>query len=313
MTIHRKKILLAVDGSNQSMDVVRYAGQIFSGQRVDIHLFHVLSPLPELFYDLGIEPALHQSVLNIQVWESALQDAIHAFIKKAIEVLVASRIPQEAVSTKIQERKKGIARDLLRECRQGYDAVMLGRTGLGAFRGLILGSVTNKLLEKSTDFPICVVGESPDPGKWVYAMDDSTGALKAVETVSTLLGASSHEILLLHVLRDLYIFQPPPQDLFTPDSETHWMEAARHKMAPAFEKAACLLTAAGFDLKQIQTKILKGMHSRAAAIVHEADRGGCGTIVVGRRGISRVHEFLMGRVGSKLIQLAKRQAIWVVG
>jgi nucleotide-binding universal stress UspA family protein len=33
---------------------------------------------------------------------------------------------------------------------------------------------------------------------------------------------------------------------------------------------------------------------------------------VGRRGLSRVRDFLIGRVSNKLIQLAKNQAVWVV-
>jgi hypothetical protein len=35
-------------------------------------------------------------------------------------------------------------------------------------------------------------------------------------------------------------------------------------------------------------------------------------IVVGRRGLSRVEEFFMGRVSDKVLQLAKEMAVWVV-
>jgi hypothetical protein len=46
--------------------------------------------------------------------------------------------------------------------------------------------------------------------------------------------------------------------------------------------------------------------------MEEATKGGYGTIVVGRRGVSKVYEFLMGRVSNKVIQMAKDQAVWVV-
>jgi hypothetical protein len=59
-------------------------------------------------------------------------------------------------------------------------------------------------------------------------------------------------------------------------------------------------------------KIITGVASRAAAIYEEALRGGYGTIVAGRKGISRVEEFNMGRVTSKLLQLAKGLAVWIV-
>ena len=47
-------------------------------------------------------------------------------------------------------------------------------------------------------------------------------------------------------------------------------------------------------------------------LLDEAAKGGYGTIVLGRRGISRTEQFLMGRVSNKVIQLAKEMAVWVV-
>jgi nucleotide-binding universal stress UspA family protein len=46
--------------------------------------------------------------------------------------------------------------------------------------------------------------------------------------------------------------------------------------------------------------------------VEEARNSSCGTIVMGRRGLSRVEEFFMGRVSKKVLQLAKWNAVWVV-
>ena len=67
-----------------------------------------------------------------------------------------------------------------------------------------------------------------------------------------------------------------------------------------------------FELNPITTKIITGAHSRAGAIFEEAKKGNYGTIVVGRRGLSKVREFFMGRVSDKLIHLAKNQAVRVV-
>ena len=68
----------------------------------------------------------------------------------------------------------------------------------------------------------------------------------------------------------------------------------------------------GFKDDDISTKTVTGALSRAGAIVHEAKQGGYGTIVVGRRGLSKVQEFFMGRVCNKVIQLAKEHTVWVV-
>ncbi len=58
--------------------------------------------------------------------------------------------------------------------------------------------------------------------------------------------------------------------------------------------------------------MITGVSSRAGAIVEEAKRGGCGTIVMGRRGLSKVEEFFMGRVSNKVINLARDMAVWLV-
>ena len=54
------------------------------------------------------------------------------------------------------------------------------------------------------------------------------------------------------------------------------------------------------------------LRTKSDAIVKEANEGGYGTIVVGRRGLSRVREFFIGRVSMKVIQLARKHAVWVV-
>ena len=62
----------------------------------------------------------------------------------------------------------------------------------------------------------------------------------------------------------------------------------------------------------MKTKLITGVASRAGAIVEEAKKGSYGTIVVGRRGLSKVEEFFMGRVSNKVIHLAKEMAVWVI-
>ena len=56
MSSNRKKILLAVDGSNQSLEAVRYVSENFSPQEIKVVLLHVLSKKPEVFYDLEKVP-----------------------------------------------------------------------------------------------------------------------------------------------------------------------------------------------------------------------------------------------------------------
>jgi nucleotide-binding universal stress UspA family protein len=72
------------------------------------------------------------------------------------------------------------------------------------------------------------------------------------------------------------------------------------------------LKEAGFTSDQINTKLVSGVPSRAEAIVKEAREGDYGTIVLGRRGLSKVQEFLLGRVSNKVIHIIRRRALWIV-
>jgi nucleotide-binding universal stress UspA family protein len=43
-----------------------------------------------------------------------------------------------------------------------------------------------------------------------------------------------------------------------------------------------------------------------------ADQGGFDTIVMGRRGLSRVEQFFAGRVSTKVLQLGRTYNVWIV-
>jgi nucleotide-binding universal stress UspA family protein len=58
--------------------------------------------------------------------------------------------------------------------------------------------------------------------------------------------------------------------------------------------------------------LVAGASSRAGAIAAEARQNGYGTIVMGRRGHSRVRDFFIGRVTNKVIHVARDRTVWIV-
>jgi len=67
---NNKKILLALDGSEQAMDIVRYAGSIFSPDHNELVLFHVEVDIPESFRDMGNGPDFNFQTQKIRAWMS---------------------------------------------------------------------------------------------------------------------------------------------------------------------------------------------------------------------------------------------------
>lgn len=297
MVKYRRKILLAVDGSDQAFEAVRYVSRLFPPNRMEVVLFHVMTKVPESFWDIEKEPAYRQEAATTRAWELQQKKEIQEFMEKARGLFLEQNVPEDAVSVKIQERRVGIARDIMYESQNNYHGVVVGRWGMSMLKDFLCGSIVNKLIGHLINVPLCVVGGTPKIGKILVAMDASEGAMKAIDYVNTMVDSLHWEVTLFHAVRDFHSEQ---------------LHQAEKSMEYVFEEAFGHLEKAGFNSNQITTRMITGVPSRAGAIVVEALKEGYGTIVVGRRGLSHVEEFSMGRVSSKVIQMAREMAVWVV-
>jgi nucleotide-binding universal stress UspA family protein len=214
----------------------------------------------------------------------------------------------------------GIARDIIIEAKKGYDAVVMGRRGMSPVKDLLFGSTANKLVSRLLDVPVWVIGGSPSTDKLLVAVDRSEGAQRALNYVERFLtrDGTCCECLLFHVLRGSHTFVRDDGGLMVPKGEEDWQERAKLELEKAEEEMKTFFNETiqqwsrnGIDTSRVSSMISWG-ESRAGNIVDQAARAGYGTIVVGRRGMSKVEEFFMGRVSNKVLQLAKEMAVWVV-
>lgn len=297
MVKDRKRILLAVDGSEQAFEAVRYVNRLLPPNRMEVVLFHVMTRVPESFWDMEKEPTLRQKLGDTGAWESQQKKEIQEFMEKARCLFLDQNIPEDAVSIKIRERKVGIARDIIHESQKDYDGVVVGRWGMSMLKDFLWGSIANKLIGRLINIPLCVVGGTSQIGKILMAIDASEGAMRALDYIGAMVDTSHWEVTLFHAIREF---------------DTEELHRAEKSMASVFETASRHLEEAGFNRNQIDLKTVTGVHSRAAVIITEALKGGYGTIVVGRRGLTNVEEFIMGRVSNKVIHMAREMAVWVV-
>jgi nucleotide-binding universal stress UspA family protein len=318
--LHRKKVLVAVDGSEQAFEAVRYVSRVFPPDRVEIVLFHILIKIPESFWDLDSKPAYNYRLIDIKKWEIEQEKTTHASMEHARRILLDRGIPEEAVTVNIQPRKTGIAMDIVEESRKGYDAVVVGRTGLSELKDIVLGSIAVKLIEKLAHVPLWVVGGAPEPGKLLLCLDNSDGARRAVDHVAEVIGdCREMDLTLFHAVRRPGIFRQIFGKAAQGNDEKEWLDSAAKEfeevekaLEPAFEDAKSRLMTAGCAPRRIHRKIVCDVGSRAGAIVEEAMTNGHDTIVLGRRGLSKMQEFFMGRVSNKVLHLAKEKAVWIV-
>ncbi len=308
----KKKVLMAIDGSDQSFEAVRYASKILSPNETEIVLFTVVSKIPELIWDMSIDPAFHDKVSSALAWEVRQKNMAEQYLEKVRCILLAGKFPNDAITLTIHQKNKGIARDIATESKDGYDAVVVGRTGLSKFKDIVIGSIAYKLMEKLVHVPIWVVGDSPKPGKVLVGLDASEGAMKAVDHTGFILGHSDFEVVLFNAIESIDILPSESEDFFPEGYEEKWFNEIKGGMLTLFDEATDRLIKAGFAANRISTKLITRVNSRAGAIVEEAKNGGYGTIVLGRRGLSKLEEFLMGRISNKVLHIAKEMAVWVV-
>jgi len=310
MNANRNKILVAVDGSDHALKAVKYVSKTFSFQKPQVVLFHVYSKLTEYYKDLESKPEFdHKMIEEIKAVELRQEAVIQEFMKKAKQILGDAGFPSDAIEEKTHVEEKGIARDIINEAKSEYSAVVIGRKGISDLEKLVLGGVSTKLLEKIDFAPLLVVGEDSKPGKILLGLDGSEGAMKAVDYVGPIIAGSGLDVTIVHVIRGGESLKSG-YHLLAPSNE--YIEEAKEEISANFDKARRHLIEFGVEPNQISKKIITGVYSRAVAIFEEAKDGGYGTIVVGRRGLSKVREFFIGRVSNKLIQLAKGHAVWVV-
>jgi nucleotide-binding universal stress UspA family protein len=304
----QKKILLATDGSDYARNAVKYVAELGPFQKMQVVLFNVFSGVPESYHDLEKDPQFFKAAREVLAWELQQKKKIQESMDQAIQTLVRAGIPQGAVTVKIQNRIKGIARDIINEAQAGYDALVIGRKGMGTFQELVMGSIAAKVYQKLTFVPLLMIGSFPPDNKMLVAMDESENAMRAVDFVAQTLRGLDFKITLFHVIRGARGFQAGIADLFFSKEVS---EFAQKEIEGIFDQAKNRLINAGFKPDRIITKIIPGAPSRAGAIVAEARAGDYGTIVLGRRGLSKVQEFVMGRVSNKVINTIRSRTVWV--
>ena len=308
-----------MDASDQCFEAVRYAGLMLPTEQTKFTLFHVRNVIPESLWDLESGPDLRFRVTGFHAWEIQQQKMIEAFMDQANRLLTSMGHPAANILHVVRDKRRGIARDIAAEARENYHALVMGRRGISELKDLILGSTADKVLNHVQDVSVWVVGESPAPGRVLVALDGSEAALRALDYVGDMLRGTNVEVLLLYVSRGLGFLESGLDELLLIDEEKRWLSDARQALRATetsmdlrFQECIRRLAQKGLDPDRMEARIVRGSHSRSGTIVEEARLGGFGTIVVGRRGLSRVEEFIMGRVSNKVMQLARDIAVWVV-
>ena len=152
--------------------------------------------------------------------------------------------------------------------------------------------------------------------KILVSFDDSENAMRAVEFIATSF-TKEQEITLFSVLPDTAAICDMNSPSLTPyfiskQTEFCALEDQKKELVnEALQKAKELLLNVGFEKKNITIKVGTKKKGVVRDIINEANSG-YDTIVLGRRGLSGIKDFILGSVSQKVLHLAKDISVILV-
>ncbi len=149
-----------------------------------------------------------------------------------------------------------------------------------------------------------------DPGKNILlSIDNSENSRRAVRYVGKIVGSSSqYRITVLNVVEDM------GEDFFPSVAERERHLARQQEISDALLRdARDTMRESAVPEQCIRMETITAPTGYIAeSIIKKARRDSNGTLVVGRRGISKKEEFLFGSVSSRIVRYAKNCTVWVV-
>ena len=307
-----KMIVLPVDGSHNALHSLDYLKLLYeSDHRITATLLYILPALPPILVEESRKN--RQTAAQLKKIEKKNIELAERILHEAKAKLINKGFSDKSIQTTFRNKELGIARDICTITHaKKADTVLITSRGRSRLEALFMGEVSNKMLELCRACPIWMVKGSVKAKNILIALDPSENALRAVDHAGFMLSATTAKIHLFHSKRKLNRFIP--KEIFEGSSvlEELWQHAAEEEITPYMEKAHKTLTNAGVNASLISARIAEGSRRPARDIIHEARRHECGTIVLGRRGVSNVDEFTMGSIARKVIEDCADTAVWIV-
>ena len=146
--------------------------------------------------------------------------------------------------------------------------------------------------------------------KLLIAVDETETSMHALRYVAEIAGCmESMTICLLH------IYPEPPPDFYSKGGTlTSYKEDQDAKAERVFSQAGTILAEAGVREERITTdnRYAEG-RTISEELLAARSEGDFGTVVVGKRGVSRTEEFLFGSISNALAQHSVNFTTWIVG
>ena len=154
------KLLIGLDKSEGAWKAVEYVARTFAQTPgVEVTLLHILGGLPPAYWDDGHilnEKERENRQRLIDNWQAEREKEWQGLVTKATDLLKTAGI--HSLTSKFVPKYYDEAEDIVNEAVGGdFGTIIMGRRGLGAAKTLLLGSVTNKVVQNARGRAVIVV------------------------------------------------------------------------------------------------------------------------------------------------------------
>ena len=152
-----QKILIALDDSDNALRAVDLVARSFSAENFVV-LFNVMLDTEALckMDSPELTPLFRSQQSNFCALEDKKRELVNAAIQKAKDTLLAAGFSPDHIEIKVENKNRGVSRDILAEAEDGYDIIVLGRRGLSGLKEFFLGSVSQKVFNSAKDISVLI-------------------------------------------------------------------------------------------------------------------------------------------------------------
>jgi len=153
-----KKILVAIDDSENAMRAVEFVAEIFTtGSRIT--LFNVVQDTATMceMNSPELTPYFTSEQSSFCLLEEKKKELVDKALQKSKSILTDAGFDELHITIKAELKKNGVARDIIKEAQSGYNIIVMGKRGVTGIKEFLLGSVSQKVFHLAKDISVLFV------------------------------------------------------------------------------------------------------------------------------------------------------------